>query len=82
MQTAFNHTISKTVKCKRWEKFIKEVTQNDEDKADFLQRALGYSMLGILKRLSSSLHCSLSLCMLVPHMYTVYMDSLSKNNYA
>ena len=47
MQTAFSHTISKTVKCKRWEKFIKEVTQNDEDKADFLQRALGYSMLGM-----------------------------------
>lgn len=47
MQTAFSHTISKTVKCKRWEQFIKEVTQNDEDKADFLQRALGYSMLGM-----------------------------------
>ena len=47
MQTAFSHTISKTVKCKRWETFIKEVTQNDEDKADFLQRALGYSMLGM-----------------------------------
>lgn len=47
MQTAFNHTVSRDVKCERWEKFIAEVTQNDEDKADFLQRALGYSMLGM-----------------------------------
>lgn len=47
MQTNFRHTVRRDVKCKRWEKFIKEVTQNDEDKADFLQRALGYSMLGI-----------------------------------
>lgn len=47
MQTSFNHTVSRDVKCKRWEKFIKEVTQNDADKADFLQRALGYSMLGM-----------------------------------
>lgn len=46
MQTNFRHTVMRDVKCKRWEKFIKEVTQNDEDKADFLQRALGYSMLG------------------------------------
>lgn len=46
MQTNFSHTIRRDVKCKRWEKFIEEVTQNDEDKADFLQRALGYSMLG------------------------------------
>lgn len=47
MQTAFSHTISRDVKCERWEKFIAEVTQNDADKADFLQRALGYSMLGV-----------------------------------
>jgi putative DNA primase/helicase len=47
MQTNFRHTVRRDVKCKRWEKFIKEVTQNDEDKADFLQRALGYSMLGM-----------------------------------
>ena len=47
MQTAFNHTVSRDVKCPRWEKFIKEVTQGDKDKADFLQRALGYSMLGM-----------------------------------
>lgn len=47
MQTNFDFTVSKDVKCERWEMFIKEVTQDDEDKADFLQRALGYSMLGM-----------------------------------
>ena len=47
MQTAFRHTVSRDVKCERWEKFIDEVTQGDKDKADFLQRALGYSMLGM-----------------------------------
>lgn len=47
MQTSFSHTISRKVRCKRWEKFISEVTQNDKDKADFLQRALGYSILGL-----------------------------------
>ena len=41
MQTAFSHTVSRDVKCERWEKFIDEVTQGDKDKADFLQRALG-----------------------------------------
>lgn len=47
MQTAFDHTVSRKVKCKRWEKFIGEITEGDNDKADFLQRALGYSLLGI-----------------------------------
>lgn len=47
MQTNFSHTVSRNVKCKRWEKFIDEVTQGDKDKADFLQRALGYSILGM-----------------------------------
>ncbi len=47
MQTNFKHTINRKVECKRWEKFIDEVTQGDKDKADFLQRALGYSMLGM-----------------------------------
>ena len=46
LQTSFNHTISRSVKSKRWEQFILEITQNDKEKADFLQRALGYSMLG------------------------------------
>ena len=47
MQTNFEHTVSRETRCERWEKFIDEVTQGDNDKADFLQRALGYSMLGI-----------------------------------
>lgn len=47
MQTNFKHTVSRDVKCERWEKFIYEVTEGDKDKADFLQRALGYSMLGM-----------------------------------
>ncbi len=47
MQTAFKHTISRDVKCERWETFIDEVTQGDKNKADFLQRALGYSLLGM-----------------------------------
>lgn len=47
MQTTFKHTISREIKCERWEKFIDEITENDKEKADFLQRALGYSMLGV-----------------------------------
>ena len=47
MQTNFRHTIRRDIRCKRWEKFIDEVTQGDKDKADFIQRALGYSMLGM-----------------------------------
>ena len=47
MQTNFRHTINREVRSERWEKFIDEVTQGDKDKADFLQRALGYSILGI-----------------------------------
>lgn len=46
MQTDFKHTVSRDVHCERWERFIEEVTQGDEDKADYLQRALGYSLLG------------------------------------
>lgn len=47
MQTNFDFTVDRSVSCPRWEKFIDEVTQGDKDKADFLQRALGYSLLGI-----------------------------------
>ena len=46
MQTAFSHTVRRDVRCERWEQFIDEVCQGDKDKADFLQRALGYSILG------------------------------------
>ena len=45
-QTNFDFTIHRDVTCPRWEQFIDEITQGDKDKADFLQRALGYSMLG------------------------------------
>ena len=45
MQTNFEYSLQE-VRCDRWEKFIQEVTQNDTDKADYLQRALGYSILG------------------------------------
>ena len=47
MQTNFRHTVRRDIKCDRWEQFIDEVTQGDKEKADFLQRALGYSMLGM-----------------------------------
>lgn len=46
MQTNFNFTLQDT-HCERWERFVQEVTSNDEDKAEYLQKALGYSMLGI-----------------------------------
>ena len=45
MQTAFDYTVQK-VRCPRWERFIDEVTEGDREKADYLQRALGYSILG------------------------------------
>ena len=48
MQTNFDYSVQ-DVRCERWEQFIKEVTQNDYDKADYLQRALGYSMIGTSK---------------------------------
>lgn len=50
MQTAFDYTVQgENVRCPRWEQFIAEVTCDDEDKADYLQRALGYSMIGTAK---------------------------------
>lgn len=48
MQTNFNYGLQ-DVRCERWEQFIREVTQNDADKADYLQRALGYSIMGTSK---------------------------------
>lgn len=45
MQTNFDYTMQE-VTCPRWEQFIKEVTQDNKDKADYLQRVLGYSILG------------------------------------
>lgn len=49
MQTNFDYTMQEDVRCERWEHFVEEVTSNDKDKADYLQRALGYSMLGTSK---------------------------------
>lgn len=45
MQTNFEYTVQ-DVSCPRWIKFIDEVTCGDKDKALYLQKALGYSMLG------------------------------------
>ena len=36
-----------TVYCKRWYEFIDQITSHDTEKANFLQRALGYSILGV-----------------------------------
>lgn len=50
MQTAFEYTVrGEETRCPRWETFIREVTSGDADKADYLQRALGYSMIGTAK---------------------------------
>lgn len=46
MQTNFDYTLQDS-RCERWERFITEVTCNDPDKAEYLQKALGYSMLGM-----------------------------------
>ncbi len=37
------------IRCPRWEKFIDEICLGDKDKADYLQRAAGYSILGVSK---------------------------------
>lgn len=49
MQTNFSYTVQEDIHCERWEQFITEVTSKDKDKAEYLQRALGYSMLGTSK---------------------------------
>lgn len=33
-------------RCKRWYEFIDEITSHDKEKANYLQKALGYSLLG------------------------------------
>lgn len=48
LQTNFSYGL-KSDKCERWEQFITEVTEGNKDKADYLQRALGYSILGSSK---------------------------------
>lgn len=49
MRTNFEYTTQEDVRCPRWEQFIDEITSGDKEKADYLQRALGYSMLGVCK---------------------------------
>ena len=50
MQTSFDYVLSDDdARCERWEVFIKQVCSDDMDKADYLQRALGYSILGTSK---------------------------------
>ena len=46
MQTNFDYTLQ-DVRCERWEKFVDEVTCGDKAKAQYLQKALGYSILGM-----------------------------------
>ena len=36
-----------TQKCDRWYTFVDEIMEGDKEKAAFLQRALGYSLLGV-----------------------------------
>lgn len=38
-----------TKRCDRWYQFIDEIMSGDKEKAKFLQRALGYSLLGVNK---------------------------------
>ena len=38
-----------TSTCKRWYQFIDEIMSHDKEKTAFLQRALGYSLLGVNK---------------------------------
>ena len=46
MQANFEYTQHDDVTCERWEKFIDEITEGNKEKADYLQRALGYSIMG------------------------------------
>ena len=45
MQTNFEYSLQ-AEPCERWVRFVNEVTCGDEQKADYIQKALGYSMLG------------------------------------
>ena len=48
MQTSFEYGLQEDT-CERWVQFIDEVTEGDKEKADYLQRALGYSIPGTSK---------------------------------
>lgn len=47
-----NVTFDKAAICDRWEEFIAEIMQGDMERAKFLQKALGYSLVG-----DTSLEC-------------------------
>ena len=47
--TSFKFTVRTDIKFDRWDEFITEITSGDVEKANFLQRALGYSIFGIGK---------------------------------
>lgn len=50
MQTNVNSGLDySNFRSKRWETFINEITEGNAEKADYLQRALGYSILGTSK---------------------------------
>lgn len=48
MQTRFTFGVGR-YKCDRWEQFIDDVCEGQRDKKDYLQRALGYSIIGSAK---------------------------------
>jgi putative DNA primase/helicase len=41
-----NATFNESAQCDRWELFINEIMQDDKDKAQFLQKTLGYALTG------------------------------------
>ena len=50
MQTNFSYTVDyENAVFPRWVEFVDEITEHDKAKADYLQRALGYSIIGSSK---------------------------------
>ena len=49
MQTRFDYVASKEERphCERWEAFIDQITEGNREKAAYIQRAYGYSILGM-----------------------------------
>ena len=45
MQTNFEFTVQ-DVRCERWETFVSEVTEGNTAKAEYIQKAMGYSIFG------------------------------------
>lgn len=46
-KTNFEYYPEQKAKCKKWEKFIDDIMQGDAEKIKHLQKAAGYSMLGM-----------------------------------